>query len=138
MSEEPQELGANEWSTLTYYPKWSTLQLTWTDKTREMGDEGFRATLQLLAEQGLKIRPKYMIVDSTAFFHQPAAETMAWRDQQVVPLYNEAGVEKFAFLVTDKMPGTVEKGGSPAPDGPAKFPTAWFETTDRMYGWLTG
>jgi len=42
-----------------------------------------------------------------------------------------------AFLVTDSMPGTVEKGAEPAPDGPAAFPTGWFETTERMYAWLT-
>ena len=23
------------------------------------------------------------------------------------------------------------------PDGPAKFPTGWFETEGRMYAWLT-
>jgi hypothetical protein len=40
-------------------------------------------------------------------------------------------------LVTSTMPGTVEKGAEPAPDGPAAFPIAWFETKDRMYAWLT-
>ena len=44
-----------------------------------------------------------------------------------MPLYSEAGVQKFAFLATDAMPGTVEKGGVPAPDGPATFPTAEIE-----------
>ena len=38
---------------------------------------------------------------------------------------------------TPAVPGTVEKGGAPAPDGPAAFPTGWFETRDRMYAWLT-
>ena len=46
-------------------------------------------------------------------------------------------VEKFAFLAASATPGTVEKGGVPAPDGPAAFPTGWFETKDRMYAWLT-
>jgi hypothetical protein len=55
-----------------------------------------------------------------------------------VPLYNDAGVQKFAFLVSDSMPGTVEKGAEPAPDGPAMFPTGWFETRQRMYEWLAG
>ncbi len=31
----------------------------------------------------------------------------------------------------------VEKGGQPAPDSPASFPTGWFETRDRMYARLT-
>ena len=47
-----------------------------------------------------------------------------------------AGVQKFAFLATPAVPGTVEKGGVPAPEGPAAFPTGWFETRDRLYAWL--
>jgi hypothetical protein len=135
--EEPQELAANEWGTITSHPRWNALELTWSAKTRSMGDDGFRQTLQLLADQGLKVRPRFMIIDATQFFHTPGQGILAWRDDHIVPLYNEAGVEKFAFLTTAAMPGTVEKGGVPAPDGPAAFPTAWSETKDRMYPWLT-
>jgi len=102
-----------------------------------MGDDGFKETLQLLADQGLKVRPTFMIIDATQFFHTLGEGVLLWRDEQIVPLYNEAGVQKFAFLATGAMPGTVEKGGVPAPDGPATFPTAWFETRDRLYTWLT-
>ena len=137
VEQEPQQVASNEWGTLTYYPEWKTLELKWTEKTRSMGAEGFKQTLQLLADEGLKLRPSFMIVDSTEFFHEVAEGTLAWRNEHIVPLYNEAGVVKFAFLVTDRMPGTVEKGGQPAPDGPATFPTGWFETRERMYAWLS-
>jgi hypothetical protein len=138
MPQEPQELAANEWGAISYYPQWNTLELKWAAKTRSMTDDGFKDTLQILAEQGLKVRPKYMIVNSTEFFHTIGEGILAWRDENIVPLYNDAGVEKFAFLVTDRMPGTVEKGAEPVPDGPAAFPTGWFETRERMYAWLTG
>ena len=137
MPEEPQELAANEWGTITYYPQWNTLELAWSPNTRSMGDDGFKETLQLLADQGLKVRPTFMIIDATQFFHTLGEGVLLWRDEQIVPLYNEAGVQKFAFLATEAMPGTVEKGGVPAPDGPATFPTARFETRDRLYMWLT-
>jgi hypothetical protein len=103
-----------------------------------MSDDGFKKSLQILADHGLKIRPEFMIIDATEFFHQLGDGVLAWRDEHIVPLYNEAGVKKFAFLVTDAMPGTVEKGAEPVPDGPATFPTGWFETKERMYAWLTG
>ena len=136
MPEEPQELAANEWGTITSYPQWNTLELAWSPSTRSMGDDGFKQTLQLLADQGLKARPRFMIIDATQFFHRPGEGVLAWRDEHIVPLYNQAGVQKFAFLAPAGMPGTVEKGGVPAPDGPATFPTAWFETRDRLYAWL--
>ena len=137
MPEDPQELAASQWGTITYYPQWHTLELTWNPNTRTMGDDGFQETLQLLADQGLKVRPRYMIIDATQFFHTLGEGILTWRDEHIVPLYNEAGVQKFAFLATGAVPRTVEKGGVPAPDGPATFPTAWFETRDRLYAWLT-
>jgi hypothetical protein len=135
--DESRELATSTWGTITYHPQWNTLELTWSPDTRSMDDDGFRQTLQLLADHGLKVRPRFMIVDSTQFHHTLAEGALAWRDEHIVPLYNEAGVQKFAFLVTAAAPGTVEKGAEPAPDGPATFPTAWFETRDRMYAWLT-
>src|SRR5262245_44640059 len=138
MPEEPQELAANEWGTILYYPDWSTLELTWGQKTRVMTDDGFKNTLRLMADMGLKVRPKYMIIDATEFLHELGEGTLTWRDEHIVPLYNDAGVEKFAFLVSPQMLGTVEKGAEPAPDGPATFPTGWFETRERMYSWLAG
>jgi hypothetical protein len=138
MAQEPQELAVNEWGTVTYYPQWDTLELKWSQRTRSMGDDGLRETLQIMADQGVKVRPKFMIVDATEFFHEFGEGNLAWRNEHIVPLYNDAGVEKFAFLVTGAMPGTVEKGGEPAPDGPASFPTGWFETRERLYAWLAG
>jgi len=78
-----------------------------------------------------------LIIDATEFYHTVGEGTLAWRDEHIVPLYNQAGVEKFAFLTTPAMPGTVEKGAQPMPDGPATFPTGWFETKERLYAWLT-
>lgn len=137
MAQEPQELAASEWGTITYHPQWNALELKWGPQTRSMSDDGFKETLQLLADQGQKVRPKSMIIDATEFFHRPSEGTLAWRDENIVPLYNDAGIERFAFLTTAGTPGTVEKGGEPRPDGPAAFPTAWFETKERMYAWLT-
>ncbi len=137
MPQEPQELAANEWGTIIHHPQWNTLELIWGQKTRSMSDDGFKKTLQIMADHGLKVRPRYMIIDATEFFHTFGEGTLAWRDEHIVPLYNQAGVEKFAFLATPAMPGTVEKGAQPVPDGPATFPTGWFETKERMYAWLT-
>jgi len=101
MPQEPQELAANEWATITYYPQWNTLELKWGQKTRSMSDDGFKKTLQIMADHGLKVGSKFMIIDATEFFHTLGEGVLAWRDEHIVPLYNEAGVERFAFLVTD-------------------------------------
>jgi hypothetical protein len=88
--------------TIVYHPQWNTLELKWDQQTRSMSDGGFEDTLQILAHHGLKFRPKYTIIDSREFFHNIGEGTLAWRDEHIVPLYNRAGVEKFAFLATDR------------------------------------
>jgi hypothetical protein len=134
---QQQPVASNEWGTITYHDQWKTMELKWEQTTRSMSDEGFRQTLQLLADEGLRLHPAFIIIDATEFFHAVAESTFVWRNEHIIPLYNQAGIQKFAFLVTARAPGTVEKGAEPAPDGPADFPTAWFESRDRLYVWLT-
>src|SRR6516225_1531068 len=98
VAQEPRQTAANEWGTVTYYPEWKTLELKWGQKTRSMTDDGFKKTLKILADEGIRVRPSYMIVDMTEFFHEVGEGTLAWRDEHIIPLYNEAGVQKFAFL----------------------------------------
>jgi hypothetical protein len=65
----------------------------------------------------------------------PAGLDMGWRDEQIIPRYNAAGVKKFAFLMPAAMPAI---GADPAPEGPADFPTAYFAERTQAQAWLDG
>ncbi len=136
MSAEPEDVARNQWGTVLCYEEWRTLELKWLPSTREMSDDGFKATLELLAEQGERLKPAYMIIDATEFAYKPGDGVLEWREAEIIPRYNAAGVKKFAFLWPEGMPGTVESGGTPAPEGSADFPTGWFSDRDRAYQWL--
>src|SRR5258705_11290081 len=110
MPQEPHELAANEWGAITYYPQWDTLELKWGPQTRSMTDDGFKQTLQIMADHGLKVRPRYMIIDATQFSHSFGAGTLACRAGLLVPLYNDPGVVKFRPLTPPVRPST------PVPD----------------------
>jgi hypothetical protein len=77
-----------------------------------------------------------MVIDATEFRHELGAGVAEWRDREIIPRYNSAGVKKFAFLWPAGTPGTVESGGTPKPEGPADFPTGWFTGTERAYQWF--
>ena len=80
---------------------------------------------------------KTLIVDTTEFRHAWGDGMMQWRDTEIIPLYNQAGVAKLAFIANPHYPlPTVEAGATPAPDGPANFPTGWFKTREAAYQWL--
>jgi hypothetical protein len=136
MAAQPEEVSRNQWGTVLRYEEWRTLELKWLPSTREMSDDGFRATLELFAKQGERLRPVYMIIDATEFAHELGEGVLEWRDAEIIPCYNAAGVKKFAFLWPEGTPGTVESGGTPAPEGSADFPTGWFSGRDRAYEWL--
>jgi hypothetical protein len=56
-----------------------------------------------------------------------------WRDEHIVPRYNAAGVQKFAFHTPDGMPAV---GAPPAAMGPSNFPTAYFARRQDALDWL--
>lgn len=56
-----------------------------------------------------------------------------WRDENIIPRYDAAGVKKFAFIMPHGMPAI---WSAPAPEGPAKFPTGYFGSRAEALDWL--
>lgn len=77
-----------------------------------------------------------MLVDVRDFKHSPGGEVAEWRDQHIIPRYNAAGVRKFAFLLPERAPGTMENGTPPAPEPPGDFPTGYFAEHQRVLDWF--
>ena len=136
MDTEPVEVARSEWGVVLDHRAWRTLELRWLPAPRDMGDDGFKETLDLLAAEGERIRPAFMLIDATEFHHEFGEGVMEWRAEHIIPRYNAAGITRFAFVVGEGAPGTVESGGVPAPEVGAQFPTGWFETRQRAYQWL--
>jgi hypothetical protein len=133
----PEIVAKDQWGQLLFYDEWNCLELKWLPSTADATDTDLRATMAMFAEEAVSRHPRTLIVDTTDFDHAWGDGMMEWRDAEIVPRYNEAGVRKFAFIANPHYPGpTVEAGAVPAPDGPAKFPTGWFETRDAAYQWL--
>jgi len=130
------ELERDEFGTTRLDPDSRTLELVWTDATTRMKEEQFRAALARLAGFAEEHRPQNILIDVTEFAFRPAPDMGRWRDSEIIPRYNRAGVAKFAFLVPSGAPGAMEAGGSPEPEGPAAFPTAYFEGRQRALDWF--
>ena len=135
--EEPVEVARNPWGVILHHPHWYTLELRWLPV--EMSDADFKETLGLLADMGEQHKPRFMMIDATDFHHEFGPGVMQWRDENIIPRYGAAGVTKFAFLVREGFPGTVESGAQPGSKGrrrfqpggsrPASGPTSGFAET---------
>lgn len=129
------ELVRNPWGAIILHQSEKILELRWLPST--MTDNAFKATLALFASEAEKARPSFLLIDATEFRHTFAAGVMEWRNDAIIPRYGAAGVKKFAFLMPEDFPNTMESGAQEAVDGPAVFPTAWFSIRERALKWLT-
>jgi hypothetical protein len=97
-----------------------------------MSAEQFRNWLTTFADSVERVRRPLVLSDGTQFMMNPANLDDEWRDANVTPRYNAAGVYRFAVLFPEGAPGIG------APEGPATFPTAYFARRQDALNWLTG
>ncbi len=83
---------------ITYHKPERLARLTWLSGTEGMTDEDFRETLEVFAESAQQHGAKRLIIDVREFKHRPSSEILAWRDQVTVPKYNQAGVQRQAWV----------------------------------------
>ncbi len=114
----------------------SILELEWLDASAAMTDEDFRSWLSRFAGEAEARRASFLLIDIRLFGHQPGEGFAAWRDQQIVPRYNRAGVTKFAMFVPVGASGWMAPGRPPAPEPPGTFPTAYFADRDQLESWF--
>jgi hypothetical protein len=111
------------------------VELRWYDTTATMSAEQFQDWLATFADHVERLHRPLVLVDGTRFMMDPANLNDAWRDANIIPRYNAAGVRRFAFLFPDGMPAV---GAPPAPEGSATFPTGYFARRQEALAWLAG
>ena len=111
------------------------IEIRWFDSTDAMSGEEFQSWLERFVLELERLERHRVLVDTTQFRMNPAQMNTDWRDQNIIPRYNAAGVERFAFHMPAGMPAI---GAEPAPEGPAVFPTAYFATRADALSWLKG
>jgi hypothetical protein len=132
----PVSVAGNPWSTILHHEEDRILELRWLPSTAGMTDGGFKATLALFVWEAEKRRPPFLLIDALHFNHEFGEGVMRWRDDHIIPRYGAAGTRKFAFVVPDGFPGTVEAGGKPEAEGEAIFPTGWFSVRQNALEWF--
>ncbi|WAH98144.1 hypothetical protein [Arthrobacter sp. MMS18-M83] len=138
----PEELARYRFGYVVRHAQHPVLELTWLQTSSAMSDEDWMTGLMMLAAEAAAADVTAILIDATSFRHgfEDREAAMSWRDARVIPRYNNAGVQKFAFVMPEGYPGpTAESGAAPVFDGPAaQFPTQWFRTRESAMKWLVG
>jgi len=116
----------------------SVMSFVWTEKSAAMTVDDYKNAIRDYARLVLKHRVRCALVDLREFRYR-VEDTEAlgsWWSDEIVPLYNQAGLEKFAFVLPE--------GEQPPPDeAPAKaearetFITRHFASQQAAMSWLT-
>ena len=112
------------------------IEQRWLSATKDMTEKQFRDGVSRLAELLLRERVPHAFVDLTDMGYSPTAEFEPWRQSNIIPQHNAAGVTKFAFLMPAGATATVENGTKPGKEGAAEFPTGYFGSRDGVKKWF--
>jgi len=123
----------DRWGKIVDHPTDGVLEIRWIDATAGMTSIDFKQWLTRFATDIARLGRKLALVDAVQFRIAPDNMDEAWRDANIIPRYNEAGVLRFAFVMPPQMPLI---GTPPAPEGPADFPTGYFGTRADAFAWL--
>ena len=123
----------DRFGTIIYDAAKHILELRWSAETEFMNDEDFKEWLGRYAHAAEQQQVPFALIDTRAFKHQPGAHIGPWRDEHIIPHYNRAGIKKFALLLAEGSAPNTE----PAPEGPAQFPTGYFDSREQIERWFT-
>jgi hypothetical protein len=123
------------WGSIIDHPQADYIEIRWYDTTSAMTADDFKKWLSLFAGHEERLRRRGSLTDATSFLMDRSNLDDAWRDANIVPRYNAAGIKKFAFHFPEGVPMI---GQPPAPEGSAKFPTAYFGKRADALAWLSG
>jgi hypothetical protein len=130
-----EQIYEDRWGEVFDRPSADLIELRWFDTTAEMSADEFQTWLRKFAECVEKSGRSNVLVDSTAFRMSPAKMDGPWRDANIIPRYNAAGVRKFAFHMPEGMPMI---GQPPENEAPGRFPTGYFGKRRDALAWLAG
>ena len=123
----------DEQGSMIDYPDDDYVEIRWYDASSNFTTDTFNRWLEGFAGRVEQSKRSGILVDAVQFGMAMEHMDGDWRDANIIPRYNAAGVKKFAFLMPAGMPAI----GAPAtPEGPAEFPTAYFGTRADARAWL--
>ena len=128
-----QVLFSDRWGDILDRSDNNCVEIRWFDTTTGMSGDDFNGFLETYAGCVEASGRTGCLVDANQFKMDFEQMNTGWRDANIIPRYNAAGVKKFAFIVPAGAPPT---RNPPAPEGPAKFPTGYFPGRADALAWL--
>lgn len=109
-----------------------TLQLIWKSETINMNDEDFQREALDFRSYVEEYKPEGILVDMRNFGFKLTPEISSWRDQNIVSVYNQIRLKRFAFVVND-VSNYTDQGVNDV----NTFKTKYFDDFDKAFNWVS-
>jgi hypothetical protein len=131
---QPTELHDDKFLQVLWDEHSRIIGIKWKEATSSMTDDHFKDELALFAAQVEQKKAPAILVDLCDFRHKMSPSVQEWRVKDISTRYNEAGVQRFAFLLPagSQIPPTMNQG-SPG----EKFATRAFTDWESAVNWLS-
>lgn len=115
----------------------SLMSFRWTEKSGEMTVDDYKDAISEFARLVLKRRSRRALIDLRKFRYrvEGAGVPGSWWADEIVPVYNQAGLEKFAFVLPEGEQASPDEPSAPAEAG-EKFITKQFASEQAAISWL--
>lgn len=110
-----------------------SLQLIWKSETINMKDEDFQREALDFRSYVEEYKPVGILVDMRNFGFKLTPEISSWRDQNIVTVYNQIRLKRFAFVVND-----VSNYADQKIKDKNTFETRYFDDMDVALKWVSG
>ena len=115
----------------------SLMSFVWAERSVAMNADDYKGGIRAYARLVLQHRARRALVDLRSFRYRPedAHLLASWWADEIVPLYNQAGLQKLAFVIPDsgqapdETPVEVQAG--------EHFVTRQFASEPAGIAWLT-
>jgi hypothetical protein len=131
---QPTQLHEDNFLRIFWNEETRIIGIDWKDSTSTMTDEEFRAELKLFANLVEEKKAPGILVDVSSFRHKISSEAGQWRLKNISPRYNEAGVQRFAFLFSKDS--QIPPMANESSEG-ERFLTRAFNSREQAVAWLT-
>lgn len=109
-----------------------TLQLIWKSETKNMKDNDFQREALDFRSYVEEYKPEGILVDMRNFGFKLTPEISGWRDQNIVTIYNQINLKRFAFVVDDSSKYADQKTSNEN-----TFETKYFDDFDEAFDWVS-
>src|SRR5262249_38677981 len=116
----------------------SLLSFNWTEKSAGMTDDDYKQALREYARLVLKHQARRALIDLRRFRYRLGDSDAlgSWWANEIVPLYNQAGLEKFAFGLPEGEQAPSDETSSNAEEG-STFLAKQSGTKQAAISWLS-